>query len=642
MIVATAGHIDHGKTLLLEVLTGKNTDRLPEEKNRGMSIDLGFAYKKLSNGSNVGFIDVPGHERFIRNMLAGVTGIDFGLLVIAADDGPMPQTREHLEILDLLEIKRGAIVITKIDKVNDKRVVEVRSCASKLLKNTILFDAPIFPISSLNKIGINELGNYIEDQALMNKQFNSSGNFRLAVDRSFNLKGIGLIVTGSVFSGSVSVGDQLVLSPKGINVRVRSIHSQDNVSNNASTGQRCALNITGSEINAKIIKRGDWILAKEAHAPTKQIDVNIQVHSNSTKALKHWEKAHLHLGTLDVTCRVAILKDREIFPGSCGFAQLVLDQTISTTFGDRFILRDQSAQRTIAGGKIIDPFPPQIGRTRSERMIWLHNMSTTSSKDALSLLIENISWGINLTKFSQKRNLTKKEGETLYKALKFKKITDGKNIWGISKIHWGSFKKEIVKKIKDFHNQFPDHQGINEEKIIQNFKFNIPEYAVKNAIQELKSDKKISQKGKILQFLEHQSQFNSKDLMLWGKMELILNKRKFKVPTVKELTSILDVELKLLEHFLYQASHMRYLVKLNRNRYFFPSTIFDLAKIAEKISFEVDNAELILSRFRDKSGIGRNLSIEVLEFFDKIGFTHRLETGRFIKKPAKEVFSNYL
>ncbi len=246
MIIATAGHIDHGKTVLVKALTGVDTDRLPEEKRRGVSIDLGFAYDTFGDGTRVGFIDVPGHERFVRNMLAGVTGIDFALLVVAADDGPMPQTVEHLAILDLLGVTAGAVALTKIDRVSAERVAEVRGQIETILARTGLAGIPVFPVSGMTGEGIPALRQHLAEAAAAHAERSRPGHFRLAVDRCFTLTGAGVVVTGTVFSGSVAVGDRLMLSPRGLAVRVRAIHAQNQQAERGAFGDRCAINITGS------------------------------------------------------------------------------------------------------------------------------------------------------------------------------------------------------------------------------------------------------------------------------------------------------------------------------------------------------------------------------------------------------------
>ncbi len=277
MIVATAGHIDHGKTLLVKALTGVDTDRLPEEKSRGMTIDLGFAYWPLEGGERVGFVDVPGHERFIRNMLAGVSGIDFVLLVVAADDGVMPQTREHAAILDLLGVARGAVALSKIDRVAPERVAAVRAEIAALLADTVLAGAPVFPVSAVSGDGIDALKRALAESARAAPAKDASGNFRLAVDRAFTVTGAGLVVTGAVISGSVALGDTVRATGSERTARVRSIHAQNRAAPLGRAGERCALNLAGSELKLDLVARGDWIVAPDAPGAVARLDARIRI-----------------------------------------------------------------------------------------------------------------------------------------------------------------------------------------------------------------------------------------------------------------------------------------------------------------------------------------------------------------------------
>src|SRR3989449_10199 len=294
MIIGTAGHIDHGKTALIKAITGMDADRLPEEKARGITIDLGYAFYPLPQGAVLGFIDVPGHERFVHNMLAGATGIDFVLLVVAADDGVMPQTREHMEIIDLLGVKRGAVALTKIDRVESARVAAARAEIEALLRGTALAGSPVFALSSINGDGVPALRAHLEAVAASPPPAGAAdGCFRLAVDRCFTLAGSGTVVTGTVFSGSVGVGDHLLVSPPGWEVRVRSIHAQNRAAERGAAGQRCALSLAGVE--KKDIARGDWVLEPAVHAPTARFDASLKVPPAAARAVRHWTPGHVHL-----------------------------------------------------------------------------------------------------------------------------------------------------------------------------------------------------------------------------------------------------------------------------------------------------------------------------------------------------------
>ena len=638
MIVATAGHIDHGKTSLVKCLTNKDTDNLPEEKLKGMSIDLGFAYKDLGNNISLGFIDVPGHERFIQNMLAGVIGVDFGLLVIAADDGPMPQTNEHLEILNLLGINRGAVAITKIDKVKSTRIDEVIKLSKNILQKTSLAKAPFFPISNLQETGINSLINYLKEEAYKKKPQMIKGEFRLAIDRKFNLKGIGLIVTGTIFSGVIRKGDNIILSPKGIEGRVRGIHSQNKVSEIAYTGQRCALNLVGMNVEKSSISRGDWILSKELHFPSNCMDAIISVSLNEKKPLKSWTRAHLHLGSSKIICRVITLEDKEIMPGCNGLVQLKLEQETSSSFEDRFILRDQSAKRTVAGGRIIDPFSIPKDRSKLERIEDLHIMNKHEHKVVLTLLLSKKTWGIDLIKFSVRRNLNKTETQKLLEINDIKILKEKDKFWVVTTLNWSVCIKIVYDYINNLFNQTNKLSVLNEEKIIQNFKSVAPGYVIKNILSELIISKSIVRNGKELFLAEHKIIFNSKELYVWEEIKLILDKNKYHPPTINEIVKELSFEIRETQNVVKKALDLNFLVQVSLNRYFYPDVILYFATIVEKISAISTNHKLELSIFRNEAKISRNLAIELLEFFDRKGLTIRLKNDRYLQKKANQVF----
>ena len=638
MIIATAGHIDHGKTLLVKCLTNKNTDSLPEEKLRGMSIDLGFAYKDLGNNISLGFIDVPGHERFIQNMLAGVIGVDFGLLVIAADDGPMPQTNEHLEILNLLGISRGAVAITKIDKVKSTRIDEVINLSKDILRKTSLEKAPFFPISNLQETGINNLKNYLKKEAYKNKMPIIKGEFRLAIDRKFNLKGIGLIVTGTIFSGVVRKGDIVILSPKGIEARVRGIHSQNKVSEIGFTGQRCALNLVGTDIEKSTINRGDWILSSELHVPSDCIDAVISVSLSEKKPLRNWTRAYLHLGSSKIICRVVTLENKEIIPGCTGFVQLKLEQKTTSSFDDCFILRDQSAMRTIGGGRIIDPLSIPKGRSKPERIEDLHIMNKYELKDALAFLLSKKTWGMDLKKFTIKRNLNKIEAQNLFKTNEIKVFNEKDKLWGFSVLNWSICINDVYDYIDIFFKRNKNLTILNEEKIIQKFESVSPRYVIRHILNELISSKKLLRNGKELFLTEHEIIFSSEELNMWKKIKHALDKNKYHPPTINEVAKELNFETKDTEQIFKKALKLNYLVQVSLNRYFYRDIILYYANIVEKISAANTNHKLELSIFRNEVRISRNLTIELLEFFDRKGFTIRLKNERYLQKKANQVF----
>jgi len=364
MIVGTAGHIDHGKTSLVKALTGIDADRLKEEKERGITVDLGFAYQPQDDGQVLGFVDVPGHEKLVRNMLAGATGIDHVMLVVAADDGPMPQTREHLAILDLLGLQSGVVALSKCDLVDETRLQQVGQEIRTLLCGTGLEHASVLPVSSISGAGLDALAQHLRAARVQAPARTREGHFRLAIDRSFTLSGIGTVVTGTAVSGRVKVGDRLRLSPSGLEVRVRGLHAQNQTAEEGVAGQRLALNLVGVE--KQQVQRGHWLVHDELHAPTQRIAARLRLLPSEAKALAHWTPVHLHLGAEDVNARVALLEGSSLQPGGHALVQFDLDRPIGALRGDRFIIRDQSALRTLGGGQVVDPYPPPTRRHRTQ------------------------------------------------------------------------------------------------------------------------------------------------------------------------------------------------------------------------------------------------------------------------------------
>jgi selenocysteine-specific elongation factor len=636
MIIATAGHIDHGKTSLVRAITGVDTDRLPEEKKRGMSIDLGFAYQPIENGKTLGFVDVPGHEKFIRNMLAGVTGIDYAMLIIAADDGPMPQTIEHLAILDLLGVSEGIVALTKIDREETDRLKEVKGEIEDVLAGTCLEGADILPVSAITGDGVQEVREHLEAMSELLGDREIAGNFRLAIDRCFTVPGAGLVVTGGVFSGQVTVGDQLILSPQGTRVRVRGIHAQNKESETGVVGQRCAVNITGGELNKADVHRGGWLLAESVHDPVPRFDARLRVLPSESKPLKHWTPVHVHLGAAEVPGRVAVLEEKSIAPGESGLVQIVLDRRIGALRGDGFIIRDQSAQRTIAGGRILDPFGPARGRAKPERIAFLNAMEGEDAEGALAQLLGQSPAGVDLANFSTAWNLTADDQRALWASVDMNKVgPDGKSV-GLSPKHFSAIGSTTIEVMQDWHGKNPDRPGPGVDALRRMLPDRVPLPVFEGVLESLVAENKIMHLGASYCLPGFEPTLDTKDAAMWKRVMPILEDGYTKPPVVHALSEELSLDPRLLEKFLIRSAKLGLVCQVAKNRFLLPEAVLELGDIVEALGAK--EREFGVKEFRDRSGIGRNLAIEILEFFDKSGFTWRSGDVRKVLKPVSDVF----
>ncbi len=642
MIIATAGHVDHGKTTLVRTLTGIDTDRLPEEKRRGLTIDLGFAYHEIEPGLVLGFVDVPGHERFVKNMLAGVATIDFALLVVAADDGVMPQTEEHLAILGLLGISQGAVAVTKIDRVDPERVAEVEEEVELMLSDTPLAGSPLFPVSGEVGTGMAELREHLETAARNHADRAVEGHFRLSVDRAFNVPGAGLIVTGAVFSGQVTVGDHLLLAAQGteqpIEARVRGLRALDREAEFGRAGQRCAINIAGPDVHQSAVSRGDWLLAPPIHAPVRKFDARVTVLESEARPLAHWTPVHLHLAAADVTGRIAVLGERRIPSGGDALAQLVLDAPIGALFGDRFILRDQSAQRTIAGGVVIDPYPPHRGRARPDRLTMLRAMETKMPDAALAAMSAAPHNGINLRQFAQTRNLTDAEAGKLRQIDGLITLpTDGGDL-ALSNDHWRAMEQAILAALAAWHKKQPEAVGPNDHALRTALATPLAPALLTAAIAYLVDHDVIVRDGISLRLPSHSPRPSDSDLALWKQVALILEEGGIRPPRVREVAEELKMEPKQLEAFLKRCARQGRLMAVAPNRFFPPAAVRELADVVEGLCAAAGEDGFTAATFKNETGIGRNVAIEVLEFFDTSGLTRRQGNIRHLRRPAGEIF----
>jgi selenocysteine-specific elongation factor len=638
MIIATAGHVDHGKTSLIKALTGVDADRLPEEKKRGLTIDLGFVYdRKIADGTVIGFVDVPGHEKFIHNMLAGVTAIRAAMLVIAADDGLMPQTLEHLAILDLVGVADGFVALTKADLVPPDRLAAVTGDIQAILRDTPLAGAPIFPVSSTTGTGLPALAEHLRALAVTTEAPEPLGNFRLAIDRAFTVEGAGLVVTGLVHSGSVSTGDTVTLSPAGIDVRVRGLRAQDKPADRAVRGDRCAINLAGGPSKEEV-HRGDWLVAPRAHVVTGRLDVRIRVLPGEAKPLKHWTPVHAHIGTADATGRIALLEERALEPGAAGLAQLVLDRTVAASGGDAVILRDQSALRTVGGGRVLDPRSPKRGRARPERITWLNALANTDRPAALSSILANHPAGLDFARLAAAWNLTEAEGTALRAEADAVWLAGADTPVGLQRAHWATLQKDIVTALDSFHRDRPDQSGIDRTALARLLPLRPLPAVLDGAVTDLIGKGELVSAGPLVLRPTHRAELTGKDANLWKRLEPLMTVADGKPPTIFELSEAAKIDKTETQRFLARAAKVGLVMRVSANRYMTQSVLADLAGIAETGAAALAEGRFSVAHYRDWSGLGRNLSIEILEFFDKIGLTRRIGNERAVVKPAASLF----
>lgn len=611
MIVGTAGHIDHGKTALVKALTGVDADRLKEEKARGITIDLGYAYSDLGDGRQLGFVDVPGHERFVHNMLAGATGIDAALLVVSAVEGIKPQTVEHLQILDLLGLRRGIVALTKSDLVDDDQLLDRMAEVESLLAPTALAGAEIIPVSAVTGHGVAELKTKL--LALGETGKGLAGFARLAVDRCFVLSGAGVVVTGTVHAGAIRVDDRLVLTPSGLEARVRSLHAQNRPAEIGRAGERCALNLTGSRLSKDAIRRGEWVVSPELHAPTDRIDVRLSLLASESHALRHWSPVHVHLGAAHVMGRVALLEGEALSPGDEALAQIVLEEKVGALAGDRLILRDPSATRTMAGATTIDPFGPPRNRRTERRLAELRALGDVDA-EVLPRLLRLDAGYVDLCRFGLSRNLRPTEVDKLLQAANGAKL-DG---FGFLAATLSEARQDVVATLKTFHETRPDAPGLQPERLRASLKRRWPAPVFKVLVDQEIQAKTVVVDGAFLRLPGHSLKLGSRDEALWQKISAEMTRERFKPPRVRDFAQAYGVAEADTRRLLQRLAKLGRVVELAPDHYFLRPVVAEMIGIAHGFGRDFTAAE-----FRDKVDNGRKVAIQILEFFDRHGITVR-------------------
>lgn len=632
LIIGTAGHIDHGKTTLIKALTGRETDRLKQEKERGISIELGFTYFDLPSGKRAGIIDVPGHEKFVKNMLAGVMGMDMVMLVIAADEGIMPQTKEHLNILSLLDIDLGFVVLTKADLVDDEWLEMVTEDVRESLKETFLEDSPIIPIDSVSGRGIDKTIDTIEAMSERVKVRDISDTARLPVDRVFSITGFGTVVTGTLIAGKISVGDEIQVYPGEKTGKIRSIqvHGQD--SNHAYAGQRSALNISG--LKKYDIDRGDIIAPIDSMEETMMLDVNLKLLDDAQRVIDNRTRIRLHLGTREILCRVVFLDREFLTPGESCYAQLRLEEKVVAKRGDKFIIRFYSPMMTIGGGEVLESNPPKRKRFDDSVIKELKIKEKGSTEHVVERIIKDKSNEfpsikqlsvLTVMPEDKVKDVVKKLNEE-DKVILFHLLND---IYAIHKDYFEKMSQDIKSDLEKFHKSNPLKFGIPKEEIRSRYLGSIKPKLGEACIDLLINSGIVKQNNDKITLHDFTVEFNQLHEEIKNKIESIFIKEKFVSANRDELIDSLEYNKNDARQVLEALIDLEILISLKEDIILHKDIYLDSLNKAKE--YLQEKGSITLGEFRDLIDTSRKYAVALLEDFDQKKITKRVEDKRVLK-----------
>jgi selenocysteine-specific elongation factor len=630
VILGTAGHIDHGKTSLIKALTGIDTDRLKEEKERGITIELGFAHLKLPSGQVLGIVDVPGHEKFVKNMVAGATGIDLVALVIAADEGVMPQTREHLEICKLLEVKSGLIVLTKIDLVDRAWLDLVKEDLTSYLSGTFLENSPIIEVSSVTGEGIEGLVKAIDDMMERIPRREPGNFFHMPIDRVFTMKGFGTVVTGTTVSGTIHVGDDVTVYPQGLLSRIRGIQVHNYETDHVSAGLRTAINLQGAE--KAQIQRGNILAAKDSLRPTYMVDVELELLPSSPRSLKNRAKARFHSGTAEIISTVLLLDRDDLGKGDRCYAQIRLDEPTTVLPGDHFILRSYSPVRTIGGGKILNALPLKKKRFAKSA---IDELATLNSGDLQKRIEEFTRMGrfngkeANELQFLTNSSKTRLD-EALNPLLAKKKIVQyyKENASFIHSEYLERATDEIISTLTGFHRDFPLKAGFLKEELRSRTEGSRNQRLFNFIISQLIKEDKVVQEKEILRLKGHRVTLAGDQEEIRRRIEEAYLKGGLQPPSFRELNDRLSEKAgaDVFEVMVKEGI----LIKVKEDLYFHRDIMLDLKN--RLIEFLKKKGEISTPQFKEMTGVSRKYTIPIIEYFDRTQLTVRVGDNRVLRK----------
>lgn len=639
MIIGTAGHIDHGKTTLVRALTGVDTDRLPEEKRRGISIELGYAFLDTPSGARIGFIDVPGHERLVHTMLAGATGIDHALILVAADDGVMPQTREHFAVIALLGMRSASVVITKTDRADAQRLRAVHEQIAELTRDTVLAHSPVFEVCAQAGDGVQALRSHLFDlESRSHARATTGQGFRLAIDRVFVVEGTGTVVTGTVHGGRVNVGDMLRRAPETaepLSARVRSVHAQNRAVDSAGPGERCALGLAG--IAREALARGQWLVSPSVTLATQRVDVQLQLWPGEPRPLRSGARVHIHLGATSVTGSVALLNtDDSLAPGDSARAQLVLHEAVAAWRGDRVVLRDAAASRTIAGGLILDPFAPSRYRRTPQRLAELDAMALDDAVAREQALLAASPNGVDLAKLSRaagslgvdsaandKADDRTTQSRAVPREPRPLVATGADSLWALHSNHADVVRAQTIAALGRFHAEHPDELGPDAARLRRLAAPRLAEPLWRATLQAMREAGSVGLRASFVHLPAHAAKLSTVDERIAQKLAPLLAGSGFEGVWIRDLARDSGESEALVRVAISRLAQRGELHQIVRDLVYDVPTMRKLAALARKAAGET-NGVVTAAQFRDITVLGRKRAIQILEYFDRAGLLRRV------------------
>lgn len=630
LVMGTAGHIDHGKTTLVRALTGIDCDRLGEEKRRGITIELGFAHLDLPGGGRLGIVDVPGHERFVKNMVAGAAGLDFVMLVIAADEGVMPQTREHLEICTLLGIERGLVALTKTDMVDEEWLELVMDDLSEFLDGTFLQDAPVVPVSAQTGQGLDELRNRLEAVAAGCSSVRRMDLFRLPVDRVFSMKGHGTVVTGTLVSGRLSVNDPVVAYPNGRQGKVRSIQWHGASVETADAGQRTAVNLHGLEVED--LERGD-VLAKEGTMiPSNGLDVELTLLSSAHRGLKHRKEFHFHLGSRELLGRIHLPETEQLEPGRTAVCQIRFEEPVCAVFGDRFVIRSFSPLRTIGGGRVVGPVSRKIKRFSSQAD-WLRQLAGDDPAARIEAQLDMA--GAQGVGFSGLRIMAGLEDKKLEKILTDMGAKQRALLFDKDERSYVSGKvldrlgEEFVTHLENYHKANPMQAGQLRVEAASGWGRDLPERLFQFLLARLVRQGAVTQEGEIVRLPDHKVSLAADQEKLRATVLRAYEDGGQAPPNIKDVLEPLDLTFKEAAGVFRLLTEEGRLRKIKEDMYYSSAALQEIIDAVE--AYFQTNDDLGPPQLREITGLSRKYVIPLLEYMDKEKITVRVGDKRILR-----------